>query len=765
LIFWNNKKKKTKRKNKKKFVNQKMNTKKFVVGIFSGVALLSVMLTVFVGFSQNVEKVQTANIKANECIGCVVGRESIPLTRGAPASLSFDVPNLHENSKVKLRVFVDDVRKRGTPVQVKLVNEENEQMVLSLKPEKESLLEAEITPFVRSFTRNGKLTVHLVGENVNVASPKHSIEARQPSVIVEKTTLFQAPKEVKGYFIVMSGVVIGDLGGASRPAQIAKALVEEGYDVTYLYSDNTEYRNKVDSNDGRSINIDLASQYPDTLHLTDQSKFSVEEYLNSIDSSKMLVTVMEIPYYSFLLNAIKLKAAGSVLVYDVIDDWSGDWGVDMGYGEVEEKAILLSDIVSAVVPSLVEKYEKNYNRAVLYLPNAVDVKLFDISQQYERPIDMPEGKVALYYGTLWGSWFDWNLVAYLAGNLQDWTFVFIGEKVENEYWNPSVDSYPNVKFLGMKPQTSLPAYAAAATTLIMPWKVDTISLGASPLKIYEWIAMQKPIIVPGLTQLDGMPGVTLSSSYKQFSNNLKMSAETEIDTSACVAFISENDWASRAQLLASSSEKPEVFASSVEYVPETDNFWFGGYTASIFYSNNTIDCGLAPNGTDVIANGTVSEKFTAKAKDIYKVSDKVSKITFYFSAMNSSVNISHQSVEYDAKALKIEKTGNFMDGTNVTTPMNLDLILDISCLIENGKSQTVTIKFQEGTYNTEKEITFEKECKSKLSSSSSGGGLGTGAWIGIGIASTVALVALIGGGVFWWRKRSAAGYEAVPHYD
>ena len=57
-------------------------------------------------------------------------------------------------------------------------------------------------------------------------------------------------------------------------------------------------------------------------------------------------------------------------------------------------------------------------RDYLYLPNAVNTEIFEPSKTYECPKDLAiaknGGKTLIYFGSLWGEWFDWEKIEYLS---------------------------------------------------------------------------------------------------------------------------------------------------------------------------------------------------------------------------------------------------------------------------------------------------------------------------------------------------------------
>lgn len=93
-----------------------------------------------------------------------------------------------------------------------------------------------------------------------------------------------------------------------------------------------------------------------------------------------------------------------------------------------------SDLLVGTAKPLVEQlntYLKKYNienKLAVYLPNAVDEELFCGLKELPKPKDMITGeKTFLYYGSLWGSWFDWDLIKKLALHNENYSINIIGD--------------------------------------------------------------------------------------------------------------------------------------------------------------------------------------------------------------------------------------------------------------------------------------------------------------------------------------------------
>jgi glycosyltransferase involved in cell wall biosynthesis len=117
-----------------------------------------------------------------------------------------------------------------------------------------------------------------------------------------------------------------------------------------------------------------------------------------------------------------------------------------------------------------------------------------------RPDDFPEAEIVIgYHGSLYGDWFDWEALRRVALANRRSAVVLIGD---NKAAHPVLP--PNVHFLGLKPQSDLPAYVQRFDVGLIPFKVNETTHAVSPLKAYEYLASGVPIAAPPLRALEGM---------------------------------------------------------------------------------------------------------------------------------------------------------------------------------------------------------------------------------------------------------------------
>jgi glycosyltransferase involved in cell wall biosynthesis len=343
---------------------------------------------------------------------------------------------------------------------------------------------------------------------------------------------------LKGFFFILSGVPLDDSGGGARGAQIAQELLHTGWGVVFL--------NKFERDESKDLQ--LHSHHPH-LFLSAIDHFSLDEFVgkhSDLMKKNPIRVLIEFPLPDFLPLARQLRDVYSATVaYDLLDDWKTSLGGKWYLPEVEQQIIRASTHLVATLPGLADRLEASSIRKPLVLPNAVNTRLFDPCVAYPRPADLPEGqRILVYVGALWGEWFDWGLVGYLADTLPDAHIVLIGD-----YRGQAPFQKGNVHFLGLKAQKELPAYLAHADAALLPWKVTVITQATSPLKIYEYLAMRLPVVTPSLEPLRDMPGVFPCDSREEFSRLAGSVARHQLDEGELAGFIQRHNWSSRVEEL------------------------------------------------------------------------------------------------------------------------------------------------------------------------------------------------------------------------
>ncbi|TAK32792.1 MAG: glycosyltransferase [Chloroflexota bacterium] len=335
-----------------------------------------------------------------------------------------------------------------------------------------------------------------------------------------------------GLVLMLSGVPIDDTGGGARCTQLSLEFLRKGYSVVFI--------NKFPKYESVELDLQIAHPNLKTISMAEFSWDTLQREFGVLMEAKPLLAVVEFPVSDFLDTIANVRAAGGFVVYDLLDAWDSSLGGDWYSPEVERKVVDYSQVLVATVKSLADRLRRLSGREVALLPNAVNSRLFDPSRTYSRPADMPEAPWSMIYvGALWGEWFDWNLLLRLADAYPEAAVVVVGD-----YRGQCPEPRPNLHFLGLKPQRVLPAYLAHADVAIIPWKINPITQETSPLKVYEYLAMHKPVVAPDIIPLRGLPAVFLAKDEDDFAGLVGRVRSIQHPTREVRQFIARNNWQS-----------------------------------------------------------------------------------------------------------------------------------------------------------------------------------------------------------------------------
>lgn len=336
-----------------------------------------------------------------------------------------------------------------------------------------------------------------------------------------------------------------DVGGGQRAAQLAKTFNSMGYLVEYYYVFNS------------SETVKHSMLLPVTVHKK-INKINQKEFKSKIRKDDIFI--FEAPMDAFLPYLDIAKTNKCKIVYENIDNWETSLG-NMFFSEKALKQFLKkSNILVGTSKLLVEQlkdYIKKYKiegKKILYLANAVDSELFEPRKFYNQPKDLVKGeKTLLYYGSLWGTWFDWELLKEVAKECEEISINLIGDYAGIVDITKKMPN--NIHFLGLKKQTDLPNYLYYSDYAILPFKADEIGKYVSPLKIFEYIAMNKPVISTKLDDVMEYKNVYCSNNSNEWATWIKQGLEFNED--ARNDFIENNNWYSRCSTIINNLENQE----------------------------------------------------------------------------------------------------------------------------------------------------------------------------------------------------------------
>lgn len=161
--------------------------------------------------------------------------------------------------------------------------------------------------------------------------------------------------------------------------------------------------------------------------------------------------------------------------------------------------------------NFIKKYARSLGvnaKRIFVVPNGVDTKVFDLKNYAVRSkskVDKEGKKLCVYCGRI-ESWAGINIITRLCDIFQrkhsEVKFLIVGHGNEN------ITNLQNTTIMKEVPYEDVPKILSAADVILVPFPRNVVSHAASPLKLFEGMSMQKPVVA---SDLDGIGEVVIDS--------------------------------------------------------------------------------------------------------------------------------------------------------------------------------------------------------------------------------------------------------------
>lgn len=339
-----------------------------------------------------------------------------------------------------------------------------------------------------------------------------------------------------------------------RPQHLAEALSKKK--VLYIYR-----------SDVKNDNIYSIKKIKDNLYVLNLDMYSLNmaffEAIKSINKPKFLHV------YATCLNSVdyeKIKTymdKGFKVIYDFVDELSSEIsGYNITSKMIEDHEKLLRDKENVLVVSTAKKLKdiankfRGENENNILAPNAVNLEDFknhghEIGEKIQ-PIVNKRKPIIGYYGAL-AKWFDYKLIEQLAKEREDYEIVLIGMDYDGSYDQSNLKYYSNISYLGMIDYKDLINYSRYFDVCIVPFIKNDITDSTSPLKIFEYMALEKPIVTTDINECKNYESCLISKDYDEFIRNIDKALKLEVDNKEYFNILrreaEENTWDNRAELI------------------------------------------------------------------------------------------------------------------------------------------------------------------------------------------------------------------------
>ena len=320
-----------------------------------------------------------------------------------------------------------------------------------------------------------------------------------------------------------------------RPQQIAESLPETTLMFYHTHTDSDfSAKNRIQKINNNLILIDLGYH-----------RDALLDFLSSKNNKYLMIYSTDfIPY-----ERIKMyENLNYTVLYEYVDDLNENLtGKDVYTQLVERHQNILNDnpIVVCTATKLYNNISDSNSKVLI--TNGVDYEHFKYSN-YETPEDLKKIKnnydyLICYYGAL-ASWFNYDLINKVAKD-KKLGIVLIGQDYDKTLEKSNILKNDNVYYLGRKSYDDLPKYGCNCDLFIIPFVINDITESTSPVKLFEYMAQEKPVVTTALPECKKYKSVLYSENDQNFIDNIYKAIKLINDKSYKSTLISEaqkNKW-------------------------------------------------------------------------------------------------------------------------------------------------------------------------------------------------------------------------------
>jgi teichuronic acid biosynthesis glycosyltransferase TuaH len=271
---------------------------------------------------------------------------------------------------------------------------------------------------------------------------------------------------------------------------------------------------------------------------------------------RKIILLYSTPSKLFPLEQInKHLSEGNIIIYDYLDELNEEI-----FGIVDEEAIkrheaILADerIICLASANKLYEHARQFRINNLYLvENGVNPKHYTkVKQPIPRLEKLKKKKIIGYFGAL-SAWVDYPLLIKLAQQNPDKYIVLIGCVYDNQIEKYNLLKYENIILWGVVPYMELPNYAHYFDVSIIPFLINETTLSTSPLKLFEYMALGKPIVTTDLPECKKYQSSMIAKNHEEFIAlvNQALAINSDSDYFRILAQeAQQNSWEARAQVI------------------------------------------------------------------------------------------------------------------------------------------------------------------------------------------------------------------------
>ena len=237
-------------------------------------------------------------------------------------------------------------------------------------------------------------------------------------------------------------------------------------------------------------------------------------------------------------------------IYQSVDEIRGEPYIAR-HGVYLENEIVRKYNFTITTSKELARLKSSVSKYVYYLPNAADINIFkkalDPDIKKPKEIENVNRKIIGYTGNI-GLRIDYELLKKTAQTHKDKVLLMVGPKDKLNFTDNGLDKLENVIFTGSKNILELPSYLKYIDCAIIPFEKTELTKSIYPLKINEYLAAGKPVVMTDFSDLSEFSNVAyISGTQEEFLSDIQSAIDTDSSdkVSQRVKTAEGNTWESR----------------------------------------------------------------------------------------------------------------------------------------------------------------------------------------------------------------------------
>jgi UDP-galactopyranose mutase len=254
---------------------------------------------------------------------------------------------------------------------------------------------------------------------------------------------------------------------------------------------------------------------------------------------------------SLLAHSLLERARPALAVYDCMDRYAAfhQGAARERIDRAEAAIVQRADIVFASSRGLAERLDRLHE--VTLVLNGVETSAFAVRREQPPAWKDSTAPVIGFYGTI-GGWLDFDLLAELARQRPNWSFVFAGPQASREF--DRLRTLANVRYLGVLGYHELPRHAAWFDVGLVPFRLNALTRYVHPIKALEYLALGLPVVSAPLTDLaDFSRTIRFANTSAEWQAAIEQCLSAESRCERAVSdrrqAVAAHDWDRRADLI------------------------------------------------------------------------------------------------------------------------------------------------------------------------------------------------------------------------